>query len=373
MAITREHPQTRIYSHSNGQEHYAFDDLEEIGRSFVPVSGQELNHDTATPSLRICFVDTSVDRAIRVADYLRSHGHSIVEHQSIDDIFDALVSENYDVLLMGSVGSARVPLIRSVKELVASYDKAIRVAVISTNEAINRELLAAGADDTVDADTDTPFFNAVLTAAFEYIEPDAPQVAQRVAETATAPHSVDGPTQATAEPELVAEQVRAEVRAPDHNAAANDSILEELHEQVQKQNAHSESLHFPAPAQEAPVSFSNSEEKAAKPEVLTTLPNLENQPANPTSAAKEEQPQTPRAEKSKSKRDEKKEPPPAPRPDPVFVAVEKARKGDIDIPAPTSQLQELVWMLGVIPVKLPVLLALAWIVVKFVVPNSPGV
>lgn len=371
MAITREHRQTRIYSHSNGQEHYAFDDLQEIGKSFVPVSSQQPYHDTATPSLRICFVDTSIDRAIRVADYLRAHGHSVVEHQSIDDIFDALVSENYDVFLMGSVGSARVPLIRSVKELVASYNKTIRVAVISTNEAINRELLAAGADDTVDADTDAPFFNAVLTAAFEHIELNATQAAQSDVETATTPYSAHAPTEAATEPERVVEQLE-EVRAPEHNVAASENILEELHKQVQEQNAHSGTLHFPAPAQAAPVSFSNLEEKTAKPELPTTLPNLENHAANPTASAKEELPQAPRAEKSKSKRDDKKEAPPAPRPDPVFVAVEKARKGEIDIPAPSSQLQELIWMLGVIPVKLPVLLALAWVVVKFVVPNSQG-
>ena len=370
MAVTTE--QSRVYSHADGLEHYAFDDLQEIGKGFVPVRAQELDHVTTAAALRICFVDTSVERAIRVGDYLRYYGHSIVEHQSIDDIFDALVSENFDLLLLGSVGSARVPLIRSVKELVASYDKDIRVAVISSNEAINRELIAAGADDVFDADTTSPVLNATLTATFEGEQLLDSQTEQTNIALGNQSYSARTVTDADAPPESPIVQERGEVRASEQNAAASENILEELHKHVQEQRAHLQTLHFPSPTQEAPVSFSSLENQTAKADVPTVLPRLESHASKPDAPAKEELPQVPRAEKPKTRRDEKSDTPPTPRPDPVFVAVEKARKGDIDVPPPTSQLQDLVWMLGVIPVKLPVLLALAWVVVKFVVPKSQG-
>lgn len=377
MAVTTGHSQPGVYSRANGQEHYAFDDFQEIGTSFVPISHPEISQEVATPSLRICYVDTSVKRAARVAHYLRSYAHDVTEPGTTDDIFDALLSQEYDVLLVGCVGVARVPLIRSVKELVAGYDKATRVAVISTNETINRELLAAGADDVVDADTDNPFFNAILCAAFEYAEPVEPLIEQPTEQTHVEESSprmeAPAPIVATAARELVAEPPHADSRPAENDAAAKGNILEALHKQVQQQNAHSHELHFPNPTQDTPVNFAHVAEPSAKSAAPVTLPKSENSLPKADVLAKEEAPPTPRAEKPKSKRDDSNKPAPAPRPDPVFVAVEKARKGEIDLPAQTSHVKELVWMLGMIPGKVPVaLLALAWVIVELVMPGTPN-
>lgn len=271
--------QTIPYGDANGLEHYAFDDLQNIGAGFEDFARAGDTTSAASISLHICFIDVSAYRSARIAEYLRSHGHEVTEYQTADDACDALLTHQYDLMLIGSVGSARAPLIRTVKDSAAGAGSTVRVAVISTNDSISRELAAAGADEVVDGNTETPQFNAKLIAPFRYGK-QAPRSAARPATRPTmdapqpvrtvptekkfvapsAPHATPkAPKKITANPRVTKPAV-----ADDHvpllrNAVTQELDFESLRKQVQEHIAHPEPLHFPSPAKEEPPHFPHAE------------------------------------------------------------------------------------------------------------------
>lgn len=281
--------QTTPYDDANGFERYAFDDFPPIGTGFSDARPVDKVTPAASNSLRICLIDVSSYRAARITDYLRSYGHEVTEYQTADDACDALFSQQYDLMLIGSVGSARAPLIRCVKDSVSGTDNRVRIAVISTNDSISRELIAAGADDIVDGNTESPQLNAILVAPFRYGKqahrvatrpaapqptidepqaiPSSPRVTTNVANaTRSTPRSTPNKTPKT----IVRKQRQAQAddthdeipllrSAVKNKAATHELDFESLRRQVQEHIAAPEQLHFPAPAKDEPPHFAESE------------------------------------------------------------------------------------------------------------------
>jgi hypothetical protein len=269
------------YSGANGFERYAFDDLQQIGTGFAATPHASKSASSASSnSLHICFIDISGHRGTRIAGYLRSFGHEVTEFQTADDAFDALVAHEYDLMLVGCVGAARAPLVRAVKDYAASRDTTIRVAVISNNETISNELVAAGADDIVDGNTEGLAFNTKLVDPFRY--------GKQATRDTSRPATRTPPTQLNAPQELaiaqrtttkrsnrftpkttIAKPADAEKFAPPprsartHSEGINEIDFESLRQQVQEDMAHPEPLYFPSPTRETPPRFSDTEH--AKP------------------------------------------------------------------------------------------------------------
>lgn len=238
------------YGDVNGLERYAFDDLQQIGAGFADAGRAGSVKASASVFLQICFIDVSAYRATRIAEYLRSHGHAVTEYQTADDACDALLAHQYDLMLIGSVGAARAPLIRTVKDSATGSGSGVRVAVISTNDSISRELTAAGADEVVDGSTESEQFNAKLITPFRYGK-QVPRSAARA--TPKAPKTIS-PNPSVAKP----------VAADDHAPLLRNDVTQELdfeglRKQVQDDIAHPEPLHFPSPAKEEPPHFVHAE------------------------------------------------------------------------------------------------------------------